>query len=285
MASVATVPWRPRFRHSSSPGSPAQAGDHAVLEQRVAADQGDHQARFELALALYADGRNEEAVDALVEIVRRNRAWNDEAARKQLLQFFEALGPDGSRDRRGATQAFLCPVLLMANPFDPAFEDLPDVVPIFPLPGVLLLPGGRLPLNIFEPRYLNMTVAALAAPLRLIGMIQPQDGASGDHPEVYATGCVGRMISFGETEDGRYLITLKGVARFRVMDELPLCDGYRCVRASYAEFRNDLGRALPGRLRSTGPGCCAPCGPISPLSRHRGWRRTGMRSRIPRNRA
>ncbi len=74
-------------------GKSAQAGDHAVLEQRVAADQGDHQARFELALALYADGRNEEAVDALVEIVRRNRAWNDEAARKQLLQFFEALGP------------------------------------------------------------------------------------------------------------------------------------------------------------------------------------------------
>ena len=128
----------------------------------------------------------------------------------------------------------------MANPFDPAFEDLPDVVPIFPLAGVLLLPGGRLPLNVFEPRYLNMTAAALAAPQRLIGMIQPQDGATGDHPEVFATGCAGRMTSFDETEDGRYLITLKGIARFRVIDELPLRDGYRRVRASYAEFRDDL---------------------------------------------
>ena len=128
----------------------------------------------------------------------------------------------------------------MPNPFDPAFEDLPDVVPIFPLAGVLLLPGGRLPLNVFEPRYLNMTAAALAAPQRLIGMIQPQDGAAGDYPEVFATGCAGRMTSFDETEDGRYLITLKGIARFRVIDELPLRDGYRRVRASYAEFRDDL---------------------------------------------
>ncbi len=128
----------------------------------------------------------------------------------------------------------------MASPFDPAFEDLPDVIPIFPLAGALLLPGGRLPLNIFEPRYLNMTAAALAAPHRLIGMIQPQDGTTGDHPEVFATGCAGRMISFGETEDGRYLITLKGIARFRVIDELPLRSGYRRIRASYAEFHDDL---------------------------------------------
>ena len=128
----------------------------------------------------------------------------------------------------------------MANPFDPAPEDLPDVIPIFPLAGALLLPDGRLPLNIFEPRYLNMTAATLAAPQRLIGMVQPQDGAAGDHPAIFTTGCAGRLVSFGETEDGRYLITLKGVTRFRVMDELPLYDGYRRVRANYAEFGRDL---------------------------------------------
>ena len=133
----------------------------------------------------------------------------------------------------------------MANPFDPAFEDLPDVIPIFPLAGVLLLPDARLPLNIFEPRYLNMTAAALAAPHRLIGMIQPHDQSGGDHPSVFPLGCAGRLISFGETEDGRYLITLKGIARFRIADELPLRDGYRRVRANYSEFREDM--IEPGR--------------------------------------
>lgn len=128
----------------------------------------------------------------------------------------------------------------MPNPFDPAPEDLPDVIPIFPLAGALLLPDGRLPLNIFEPRYLNMTAAALAAPQRLIGMVQPQESAAGDHPAIFTTGCAGRLVSFGETEDGRYLITLKGVTRFRVMDELPPRDGYRRVRASYAGFGRDL---------------------------------------------
>ena len=128
----------------------------------------------------------------------------------------------------------------MPNPFDPAFEDLPDVIPLFPLAGALLLPDGRLPLNIFDPRYLNMTEAALAAPHRLIGMIQPHEDAADDHPEIFATGCVGRLISFGETEDGRYLITLRGLARFRVADEFPLLDGYRRVRADYAQYRRDM---------------------------------------------
>lgn len=128
----------------------------------------------------------------------------------------------------------------MPDPFDPAYEELPDVIPIFPLAGVLLLPDGRLPLNIFEPRYLNMTAAALASPHRLIGMIQPKDETAGDHPGVFATGCAGRLISFGETEDGRYLITLKGLARFTIADELPLLDGYRRVRADYSAFRDDM---------------------------------------------
>ena len=127
----------------------------------------------------------------------------------------------------------------MTGPFDPAFEELPGEIPIFPLGGALLLPHSRLPLNIFEPRYLNMTAAALAAPQRLIGMIQPQRETGGE-PEIYATGCAGRIISFGETEDGRYLITLKGLIRFAVDRELAPRDGYRRVRAGFGGFRGDL---------------------------------------------
>jgi Lon protease-like protein len=126
--------------------------------------------------------------------------------------------------------------------FDPPFEALPEVIPIFPLPGVLLLPGGRLPLNIFEPRYLNMTADALKD-ARIIGMIQPLDPAmTTAHPDLYRTGCAGRIVSFAETEDGRYLITLKGLARFEVAEELPLVRGYRRVRAHWAPFQADMSR-------------------------------------------
>src|SRR5579871_3841391 len=105
--------------------------------------------------------------------------------------------------------------------FDPRFEDLPRTLPIFPLSGVLLLPGGKLPLNIFEPRYLAMIRAALAGP-RLIGMIQPRDpDAGGQQPEVQRVGCAGRVTSFAETDDNRYLITLTGLCRFTIMGELP----------------------------------------------------------------
>ena len=128
----------------------------------------------------------------------------------------------------------------MPGPFDSGFEDLPDEIPIFPLGGALLLPRGRLPLNIFEPRYLNMTAAALAAPQRLIGMILPHEGSGGGEPDIYRTGCAGRIVSFGETEDGRYLITLKGLIRFVVDGELSLRDGYRRVRARFGVFRDDL---------------------------------------------
>ncbi len=128
----------------------------------------------------------------------------------------------------------------MPGPFDPDFEDLPDEIPIFPLGGALLLPHGRLPLNIFEPRYLNMTAAALAAPQRLIGMILPNEGSGGGEPDIYRTGCAGRIVSFGETEDGRYLITLKGLIRFVVERELGLRDGYRRVHARFGLFRDDL---------------------------------------------
>jgi Lon protease-like protein len=124
---------------------------------------------------------------------------------------------------------------------------LPDTLPIFPLPGVLLLPRGRLPLNIFEPRYLAMTEDALGG-ARLIGMIQPSDPAADNrHPALYSTGCAGRITSFAETDDGRYLITLTGVSRFRIREELQLSRGYRVVVPEWREFAADLDReAAPG---------------------------------------
>ncbi|MEQ8357518.1 MAG: LON peptidase substrate-binding domain-containing protein [Kiloniellaceae bacterium] len=123
--------------------------------------------------------------------------------------------------------------------FDPAFEDLPRALPIFPLEGVLLLPGGRLPLNVFEPRYLAMFDDAMASN-RLVGMIQPCEGQrKEDTPKVYETGCVGRITSFNETDDGRYLVTLSGLLRFDVTRELPP-GSYRLVEPDYTRFKNDV---------------------------------------------
>jgi Lon protease-like protein len=135
------------------------------------------------------------------------------------------------------------------GPFDPTFEELPRQIPIFPLTGVLLLPRGRLPLNIFEPRYLAMTRDALAGQ-RLIGMIQPERASDEGvyQPPVFRTGCAGRIIQFGETPDGRYLITLSGLIRFDVASELPLKEGYRRVVPDYAPYRGDLDRAPPGQV-------------------------------------
>jgi uncharacterized protein len=119
--------------------------------------------------------------------------------------------------------------------------DLPAILPIFPLPGVLLLPRGRLPLNIFEPRYLAMTSDALGG-ARLIGMVQPsappQVSLAGN-PPVFATGCAGRITAFAETDDGRYLITLTGVSRFRIREELELLRGYRRVVPDWDAFAGD----------------------------------------------
>jgi Lon protease-like protein len=123
--------------------------------------------------------------------------------------------------------------------FDPAFKDLPKVLPIFPLEGVLLLPGGRLPLNVFEPRYLAMFDDAMASN-RLIGMIQPCDESRGEEtPKIYETGCVGRVTSFNETDDGRYLVTLSGLIRFDVVRELP-AGSYRLVEPDYTRFADDM---------------------------------------------
>ncbi len=126
------------------------------------------------------------------------------------------------------------------NAFHPAAEDLPPTLPIFPLPGALVLPDTHLPLNIFEPRYINMTLDALRGH-RLIGMIQPADsGEKPGEPPVYEVGAAGRITSFSETEDGRLLINLYGVARFRVRDQLPNLHGYRRVAVDWSEFLADL---------------------------------------------
>jgi uncharacterized protein len=127
-------------------------------------------------------------------------------------------------------------------------ETLPDDLPVFPLPGALLLPGGQMPLNIFEPRYLNMVEDALAG-ARLIGMIQPVHESSAhlvaDGITLYNVGCAGRLNRFQETGDGRYLVTLDGLIRFRVAEELPSRDGYRRVRPDYRTYIDDMLNTAP----------------------------------------
>jgi len=121
--------------------------------------------------------------------------------------------------------------------------DLPGIIPVFPLDGALLLPHGELPLNIFEPRYLNMIDDALAGE-RIIGMVQTVAGGTRERPALAGVGCAGRITSFSETGDGRYLITLRGLARFRVERELLTPTPYRQIAPSFADFETDL--APPG---------------------------------------
>jgi len=124
---------------------------------------------------------------------------------------------------------------------NPTVEDLPREFPIFPLGGALLLPHGRLPLNIFEPRYLALVDDSLAQG-RMFGMIQPNAHAprAPQGPSLYQIGCLGRLSHFSETEDGRYLITLSGVSRFRVREELAIRRGYRRIIGDFAPFGADL---------------------------------------------
>ncbi len=133
------------------------------------------------------------------------------------------------------------------HPYD-TVEELARTIPVFPLNGALLLPRGRLPLNIFEPRYLSMVDDALAHH-RLIGMVQPRQANTGPNtaandlasrPEVYDMGCVGRLTSFNEVPDGRYMITLTGICRFRIEDELDTVTPYRQMAVDYEPFAQDL---------------------------------------------
>ena len=138
--------------------------------------------------------------------------------------------------------------------FDPELHQLPMRIPIFPLPSALLLPGGQLPLNIFEPRYLAMVTHALATPTRLIGMVQPLDHYAGDNlandnlandeladdPGLFETGCAGRLSFFQESDDGRFVIALNGVCRFhRLRQELDP-NGFLVADVNWQPFANDL---------------------------------------------
>lgn len=119
---------------------------------------------------------------------------------------------------------------------------LPRIIPVFPLSQALLLPRATLPLNIFEPRYLAMVEAALAGP-RIIGMVQPtiaEPTAPADAPPLEAVGCAGRIASFAEQADGRYLISLIGISRFRIVGELAVTTPYRQVEADFGAFADDL---------------------------------------------
>ena len=128
--------------------------------------------------------------------------------------------------------------------FDPELHQLPMRIPIFPLPSALLLPGGQLPLNIFESRYLAMVAHALATPTRLIGMVQPLDHHAGDDmaedPGLFETGCAGRLSFFQESDDGRFVIALNGVCRFhRLRQELDP-NGFLVADVDWQPFANDL---------------------------------------------
>ena len=145
----------------------------------------------------------------------------------------------------------------MKSFFSIRYEELPEQLPIFPLGGVILLPHGRYPLTIFEPRYLQLVFDALATPERMIGMVLPQlrsgDGRRGDlfssadeeaglsdTVPVYSVGCAGRITSMSETEDNRLLIGLDGVIRFRIAEELPFVKAYRRVRPQWSDYRGDM---------------------------------------------
>lgn len=140
---------------------------------------------------------------------------------------------------------------MVRDPFTTRYEDLPGVLPVFPLSQVIVLPGGRLPLNVFEPRYLALVDAALRGD-RLFGMIQPLNEEDGsDAPPLYSVGSVGRIVHFSETDARQLFIVLLGISRFRVVGEIEQQEGFRRLRVDYAPFREDV--ALPGGGALTAP--------------------------------
>ena len=119
---------------------------------------------------------------------------------------------------------------------------LPEVIPVFPLPGALLLPRGQMPLNVFEERYLSMVDDSFRDGHRLIGMIQPDVSHSDDeaHPALFRVGCVGRITQLAESGDGRYILELTGVSRFKVLEELTVLTAYRQCKVDYFPFLDDF---------------------------------------------
>ena len=136
------------------------------------------------------------------------------------------------------------------SPFVAPFEELPNSLPIFPLSGAVLMPHAELPLNVFEPRYLNMVNDAIGSH-RMIGMIQPDSNAGSDEA-VCPVGCAGRITQFRETRDGRYQMVLSGVCRFEVSEELPTVRGYRMVKPDWSRFACDYDEPDSG-LRAEQP--------------------------------
>jgi hypothetical protein len=120
--------------------------------------------------------------------------------------------------------------------------ELPEVIAVFPLPGALLLPRGQMPLNIFEPRYLAMVDDALRDGHRLIGMIQPDatHSRSEAKPTLFRVGCVGRITQLAESGDGRYVLELTGVSRFKVVEELTVLTQYRQCKVDFFSFAGDF---------------------------------------------
>ena len=130
----------------------------------------------------------------------------------------------------------------MRSPIQTRFEDLPETLPVFPLSGALLLPWGRLPLNIFEPRYLAMVDDAFRDGHRLIGMIQPDVSHTRDEakPKLFRVGCAGRITQLAESGDGRYILELTGVARFKVIEEMTVLTPYRQCKVDFFTFIDDF---------------------------------------------
>ncbi len=128
--------------------------------------------------------------------------------------------------------------------------DLPQDIPLFPIAGVVLLPQFHLPLNIFEPRYTQMVDDVLAGP-RLVGVVQPKDtdGRPNDKmPALYNVGCMGRITGFEETNDGRYLVNLTGICRFKIIQEIPVSQSYRTAGVDFSDYLGDLEKAAGFKL-------------------------------------
>ena len=127
--------------------------------------------------------------------------------------------------------------------FEKKYSDLPEVIPLFPLNNVLLLPKCKLPLNLFENRYLHMFDSALSSD-RIIGMIQPSENVKSHrdapHPKIYNVGCAGIIVAFNQTNDNRYEIVLKGLSRFEINKEIDLYKGFRRAKVKWTKYREDL---------------------------------------------
>jgi Lon protease-like protein len=131
--------------------------------------------------------------------------------------------------------------------------DLPGTIPVFPLPGALMLPRALLPLNIFEPRYLAMLDDTMKTSHRLIGMVQPREVPGSDERRLHTIGCAGRLTQFSETADGRYMITLTGISRFRIQQEVSGFTPYRRCDVSWDGFSGDLGAPEHDKNFDRGP--------------------------------